>query len=129
MSELVLVLQGECDKHYGSEFVFEIHAKELIVGDIYVRIYNEQPTFPLEVSTSTISDIEIGVSFIDYTFVNNDTLVLFPESKGLHYWPVGLHGLPGPVSPFPNDAESEQWAAGGSERPAEAGGNGTRGAA
>lgn len=85
MSELVLVLQGECDKHYGSEFVFEIHAKELIVGDIYVRIYNEQPTFPLEVSTSTCSDIEIGLSFIDYTFVNNDTLILFPESKGLHY--------------------------------------------
>lgn len=79
MSELILILQGECDKHYGSEFVFEIHAKELIVGDIYVRIYNEQPTFPLEVSTSTCSDIEIGLSFIDYTFVNNDTLVLFPR--------------------------------------------------
>lgn len=59
MSELVLVLQGECDKHYGSEFVFEIHAKELIVGDIYVRIYNEQPTFPLEVSTCTCNHKEI----------------------------------------------------------------------
>lgn len=43
-----VIKTGECDKHYGSEFVFEIHAKELIVGDIYVRIYNEQPTFPLE---------------------------------------------------------------------------------
>ena len=29
--------------------MFEIHAKELIVGEIFVRIYNEQPTFPLEV--------------------------------------------------------------------------------
>ncbi|KAL5005925.1 hypothetical protein ScPMuIL_017083 [Solemya velum] len=29
-------------------FVFDIHDKELIVGEIFVRIYNEQPTFPLE---------------------------------------------------------------------------------
>ncbi|XP_056011194.1 dnaJ homolog subfamily C member 13-like isoform X2 [Ostrea edulis] len=43
-----VIKTGECDKHYGSEFVFEIHAKELIVGDIYVRIYNEQSTYPLE---------------------------------------------------------------------------------
>ena len=42
--------QGECDQSFGAEFVFDIHAKELIVGEIYVRIYNEQPTFPLEAS-------------------------------------------------------------------------------
>lgn len=39
---------GECDQDYGANFVYEIHAKELIVGEIFVRIYNEQPTFPLE---------------------------------------------------------------------------------
>ncbi|KAL3854398.1 hypothetical protein ACJMK2_013668 [Sinanodonta woodiana] len=39
---------GECDKEYGAEFIFEIHAKELVVGEIFVRIYNEQPTYPLE---------------------------------------------------------------------------------
>jgi hypothetical protein len=43
-------LQGECDQSFGATFEFEIHAKELVVGEIYVRIYNEQPTFPLEVS-------------------------------------------------------------------------------
>jgi len=43
------LLQGECDPAFGSEFIFTVHAKELIIGDIYVRIYNEQPTFSLEV--------------------------------------------------------------------------------
>lgn len=46
---LVVSFQGECDPSFGADFVFDIHAKELIVGEIFVRIYNEQPTFPLEV--------------------------------------------------------------------------------
>lgn len=45
------ILQGENDKRFGAEFVFSDHSKELIVGEIFVRVYNEQPTFPLEVST------------------------------------------------------------------------------
>ncbi|KAK3083199.1 hypothetical protein FSP39_016526 [Pinctada imbricata] len=43
-----VIKTGECDKEYGATFVFDIHAKELIVGEIFVRIYNEQSTFPLE---------------------------------------------------------------------------------
>lgn len=43
-------LKGDCDKSYGSDFVFSDHAKELIVGEIFVRVYNEVPTFQLEVS-------------------------------------------------------------------------------
>ncbi|XP_005092836.1 dnaJ homolog subfamily C member 13 isoform X2 [Aplysia californica] len=43
-----MIKTGECDPSYGSDFVFEIHAKELIVGEIFVRIFNEQPTFPME---------------------------------------------------------------------------------
>ncbi|XP_035660587.1 dnaJ homolog subfamily C member 13-like isoform X3 [Branchiostoma floridae] len=39
---------GECDPSYGADFCFTIHEKELQVGEIYVRVYNEQPTFPLE---------------------------------------------------------------------------------
>lgn len=41
--------QGENDESFGAEFVFSDHSKELIVGEIFVRVYNEQPTFPLEV--------------------------------------------------------------------------------
>ncbi|XP_058231751.1 dnaJ homolog subfamily C member 13-like isoform X4 [Hemibagrus wyckioides] len=42
------IKRGECDKSFGAEFVFSEHNKELIVGEIFVRVYNEQPTFPLE---------------------------------------------------------------------------------
>ena len=44
----LLISQGECDHSLGADFVFEVHAKELIVGEIFVRVYNEQPTFVLE---------------------------------------------------------------------------------
>ncbi|XP_076459341.1 dnaJ homolog subfamily C member 13-like isoform X2 [Babylonia areolata] len=43
-----MIRNGECDPSFGADFEFDIHAKELIVGEIFVRIYNEQPTFPLE---------------------------------------------------------------------------------
>jgi len=46
-----MIKKGDCDKTYGSEFVYSDHAKELIVGEIFVRVYNEVPTFQLEVSS------------------------------------------------------------------------------
>lgn len=49
---MFICFQGECDPALGAEFLFTVHAKELIIGDVFVRIYNEQPTFPLEVSAS-----------------------------------------------------------------------------
>ncbi|XP_043960500.1 dnaJ homolog subfamily C member 13-like isoform X1 [Gambusia affinis] len=42
------IKRGENDKTFGADFVFDDHNKELIVGEIFVRVYNEQPTFPLE---------------------------------------------------------------------------------
>nr|XP_014352446.1 PREDICTED: dnaJ homolog subfamily C member 13 [Latimeria chalumnae] len=52
--------RGECDKSYGAEFIFSEHAKELIVGEIFVRVYNEQPTFPLELPKA------FAASLLDY---------------------------------------------------------------
>lgn len=43
-----IVRTGECDQAFGSEFIFTVHSKELIIGDVFVRIYNEQPSFVLE---------------------------------------------------------------------------------
>ncbi|KAH8022434.1 hypothetical protein HPB51_024533 [Rhipicephalus microplus] len=43
-----VVRSGECDESYGANFVYSAHKEELVVGEIFVRIYNEQPTFPLE---------------------------------------------------------------------------------
>ncbi|XP_035216788.1 dnaJ homolog subfamily C member 13-like isoform X2 [Stegodyphus dumicola] len=42
------IRSGECDPTYGSDFKFSAHSSELIIGGVFVRIYNEQPTFPLE---------------------------------------------------------------------------------
>ncbi|XP_072547287.1 dnaJ homolog subfamily C member 13 isoform X3 [Salminus brasiliensis] len=54
------VKKGECDRSFGAEFVFSEHGKELIVGEIFVRVYNEQPAFPLEYPKS------FAASLLDY---------------------------------------------------------------
>ncbi|KAH0503542.1 DnaJ-like protein subfamily C member 13 [Microtus ochrogaster] len=55
-----MIKKGDCDKTYGAEFVYSDHAKELIVGEIFVRVYNEVPTFQLEVPK------EFAASLLDY---------------------------------------------------------------
>uniref|UniRef100_A0A8D2LW72 DnaJ heat shock protein family (Hsp40) member C13 n=1 Tax=Varanus komodoensis TaxID=61221 RepID=A0A8D2LW72_VARKO len=55
-----MIKRGDCDKSYGSEFVFSDHAKELIVGEIFVRVYNEVPTFQLELPKA------FAASLLDY---------------------------------------------------------------
>lgn len=42
------IRSGECDPTYGSDFKFSSHSSELIIGNIFVRVYNDQPTFPLQ---------------------------------------------------------------------------------
>ncbi|VDM52100.1 unnamed protein product, partial [Angiostrongylus costaricensis] len=42
---------------FGAEFKLSIHSKELIVGDVFIRIYNEQPTFPVLEPKKTAMDI------------------------------------------------------------------------
>uniref|UniRef100_A0A803SPR7 DnaJ heat shock protein family (Hsp40) member C13 n=1 Tax=Anolis carolinensis TaxID=28377 RepID=A0A803SPR7_ANOCA len=55
-----MIKRGDCDKSYGAEFLFSDHAKELIVGEIFVRVYNEVPTFQLEVPKA------FAASLLDY---------------------------------------------------------------
>eukprot|EP00051_Salpingoeca_urceolata_P002050 m.46532 g.46532 ORF g.46532 m.46532 type:complete len:2282 (+) comp11866_c0_seq1:73-6918(+) len=43
-----VVKTGEQVEDFGSGFVYSLHADELILGDVFVRIYNEQPTFVLD---------------------------------------------------------------------------------
>lgn len=46
--EKELLRSGVCmDSSFGTQFVFSSHKEELIIGDIFVRIYNTQPGFPL----------------------------------------------------------------------------------
>lgn len=42
------VRRGESDPAFGAEFKFTAHKDELVVGTVYIRIYNQHPAFPLE---------------------------------------------------------------------------------
>ena len=34
---------------FGEQFMYDVLKDELVIGEVYVRVYNEQPTFVLEV--------------------------------------------------------------------------------
>ncbi len=42
------VRTGTCDPAFGSNFKFTAHENELVVGGIFVRIFNQQPMFQLQ---------------------------------------------------------------------------------
>ncbi|XP_071822188.1 dnaJ homolog subfamily C member 13-like isoform X2 [Apostichopus japonicus] len=50
----VSLAEGESDPDITDLFVYAAHSSELIIGEIFVRVYNEQPTFLLEDPTSFI---------------------------------------------------------------------------
>ena len=43
-----IVRHGTCDPEFGAEFKYSAHQDEPVMGNIFVRIYNDQPEFPLE---------------------------------------------------------------------------------
>lgn len=45
----ILFKKGESlDTHLGALFKYSVLEKELTIGDIYIRVYNEMPTYPLD---------------------------------------------------------------------------------
>ena len=42
------VRRGESDPAFGAEFRYSQHSEELVVGAVYLRIYNSNPTFALD---------------------------------------------------------------------------------
>ncbi|KAK2708864.1 hypothetical protein QYM36_014478, partial [Artemia franciscana] len=56
------------DPSFGAQFVYTIHKKELIVGNIFVRVYNEQPLFtiqnPKEFAQNLLSFIGSQVQYL-----------------------------------------------------------------
>ncbi|CAD5210525.1 unnamed protein product [Bursaphelenchus xylophilus] len=57
------------ENDFGAEFTLSVYAKELIVGDIFVRIYNEQPEFKLYDPKSVCVDL------VEYLKRHIDTLM------------------------------------------------------
>lgn len=42
--------RNEIDVNIANNFKYSAHVDELLIGGIFIRIYNQQPTFPIEVS-------------------------------------------------------------------------------
>ncbi|KAK3858864.1 hypothetical protein Pcinc_034976 [Petrolisthes cinctipes] len=42
------VRTGQSDPEYGRTFEFDAHKDELVIGGVFIRIYNEQPTFLIQ---------------------------------------------------------------------------------
>lgn len=42
--------RNEIDVNVANEFKYSAHAEELKIGGIFVKIYNQQPTFPIQVN-------------------------------------------------------------------------------
>ncbi|XP_023328115.1 dnaJ homolog subfamily C member 13 [Eurytemora carolleeae] len=51
------VRRGESDPAFGAEFKYSAHINELVVGTVYLRIYNLNPTFSLEDPKSFTVDL------------------------------------------------------------------------
>lgn len=47
---LTALFQGEVDLDAVNSFGYETFQGELLIGEIFVRIFNKQPTFPIDVS-------------------------------------------------------------------------------
>ena len=91
---------GECpDESYGANFTFSSHADELIVGDIFVRIYNHQPSFPLEdpkhFTRSLMDFLGSQAQYVHSAFtLEKSSSVSSPERlKGLEMCLEGLYNV------------------------------------
>ncbi len=58
------IRRGICDPAFGSEFTFSAHKGELVVGQIFVRIYNHQPMFQLEVCRTVVLNYLFGICVV-----------------------------------------------------------------
>lgn len=46
--------RDEIDVNVANDFKYSAHSGELRIGGIFIRIYNEQPTYPIQVSPEFI---------------------------------------------------------------------------
>ena len=70
-----LFKKGECmDTNLGTLFKYSALEKELVIGDVYIRIYNEMPTFALEDAKKFCFDLldYLGShsQYLYYTLIN-----------------------------------------------------------
>ena len=68
---------GESDATYGATYVHETHVKELVVGGIFVRVYNRMPDFQLHKPNDFALDL---LHFLEsHNQTVNTRLAFFPK--------------------------------------------------
>ena len=72
------VRRGESDPAFGAEFRYSQHSEELVVGTVYLRIYNSNPTFQLEDSKRFTVDL---LEFISSCVCDLVTVSMFPTER------------------------------------------------
>merc|ERR1719341_2300226 len=75
------VRRGESDPAFGAEFKFSQHTNELVVGTVYLRIYNSNPTFVLEDPKSFVVDL---LEFIKAKTESMTSQSIFPTEDTKH---------------------------------------------
>lgn len=81
--EKELLRSGVCmDESFGAQFVYSSHKEELIISDIFVRIYNTQPNFSLT------NVKQFVISLLDHIgshaqFLHAVKAVSFPKQEGV----------------------------------------------
>ena len=72
------VRRGESDPAFGAEFRYSQHSEELVVGTVYLRIYNSNPTFQLEDPKRFTVDL---LEFISSCVTDMVTVSMFPTER------------------------------------------------
>lgn len=97
------------DPNFGTTFAFDDLSKELVVGFIYLRIYNKAPNFPLEDAN------QLAVDLLQFLRVEGETLfrnppvspfmfvcLFFPFVRGLRQHPLSSRAMtPKDCAPSP----------------------------
>ena len=74
---------------YGEEFRYSVLSSELVVGEIYVRVYNEQPTFTLEVHYTYIVCLVLSeYNVYCYRMLRALQLIFLPLLETMHRYYV-----------------------------------------
>ncbi|XP_043463949.1 dnaJ homolog subfamily C member 13 [Leptopilina heterotoma] len=102
-AELIEYLKSQRQNKFGSkpnmqhdfiDLTYSAHKNELIIGEIYVKIYNEQPTFPIENSKGfTIDLLEFLSKYSEYLISLDGITLAEKDNEKLRHIVMSLEGL------------------------------------
>ena len=72
------IRSGESDRTYGATYVHRVHAKELVIGGIFARVYNRQPDFQLDDPAAFV------LHLLDFLSSKHETVEAEAEAEAIH---------------------------------------------